>query len=175
MTLRPFFEWMDGFESSVSLRESLNAYPILLTAHVVSMCLFAGIIMFWDLRLIGVALKKVPVMDIRTRLFPWSVTGFLISAVTGLLLFYSQPMRYFGNYYFWMKFCFLVLAGLNILWFDWVTLKSVKKWGNDVVTPPAARFAGVASLLLWTSIVVTGRLIAYSGLVPDWWRALELN
>ena len=41
MSLRGLFEWFDALESSIALRESLNAYPILLTAHVVSMCLFA--------------------------------------------------------------------------------------------------------------------------------------
>ena len=28
---------------------------------------------------------------------------------------------------------------------------------------------------LWAGIIVTGRMIAYSGLVPDWWIALELG
>ena len=58
MSLRSLFEWLDALPSSLALRESLNAYPILLTSHVVSMCLFVGLIAFWDLRLVGITLKK---------------------------------------------------------------------------------------------------------------------
>ena len=58
MPFKGIFEWADALESSIALRESLNGYPILLTAHVVSMCLFAGLIAFWDMRLVGFALDE---------------------------------------------------------------------------------------------------------------------
>ena len=48
-------------------------------------------------------------------------------------------------------------------------------WEHNPVTPFPARMAGYASLALWAGIIVTGRMIAYSGLVPDWWIALELG
>jgi len=175
MTLRPFFEWMDALESSIVMRESLNAYPIFLTVHVLSMCLFGGLIAFWDLRLVGLTLKEARVSDVRKRVFPWLYTGFAISAITGLLLFYSQPMRYFGNFYFWIKFGMFILAGVNILVFDLTIYKSVAKWDRDAVAPRSARLAGFASLVLWAGTVVTGRLIAYSGLVPRWWKDLGLS
>lgn len=175
MSLRGPFEWIDALESSIALRESLNAYPILLTAHVVSMCLFSGLIAYWDFRLVGATLKGVPVSSIPKSLFPWALTGFAISVITGGLLFYSQPMRYFGNFYFWLKSGMLVLAGLNILVFHTSVYRSVAEWDTDVRVPRAARIAGLVSLVLFAGIVVTGRLIAYSGLVPDWWKALNLG
>ena len=175
MFVRSMFEWVDALPSSISLRESLNAYPILLTAHVVSMCLFAGVFAFWDLRLLSLTLKPAAVSDIQSRLLPWGLTGFAISAVTGLLLLYSQPMRYFGNFYFWLKFGLIFLAGLNMMVFHVTTNRTVAAWNNDAKTPLGARVAGVASLLLWAGVVVTGRLMAYSGLVPDWWKSLNLD
>jgi hypothetical protein len=51
--IRSWFEWVNEFPSSVALRESLYGYPALLTAHVVTMCLFAGLIVMMDLRLVG--------------------------------------------------------------------------------------------------------------------------
>ena len=166
---------MDALPSSISLRESLNAYPFLLTAHVVSMCLFVGLIAFWDLRLVGMALKPVPVSSIMKRIFPWALTGFAISVITGGLLFYSQPMRYYVSFYFWLKTAMLALVGMNMMVFHLTTWRSVQSWDEDAVAPVGARVAGVASLLLWAGIVVTGRLIAYAGLAPDWWLALELG
>ena len=175
MSLRILFEWVNVLPSSIALRESLNAYPVILTAHVVSMCLFVGLIIFWDMRLIGLALKPVPVSNIPTRIFPWAMVGFTISAITGFLLFYSQPMRYYGNFYFWVKNLMMILAGVNALVFHLITYHSVATWDRTSMTPVAARVAGVVSLVLWVGIVVSGRMIAYSGLVPVWWVGLNLE
>ena len=173
--LRNLFEWVDTFPSSIVLRESLNAYPILLTTHVVSMCLFAGLMAFWDLRLVGLALRPASVSSIIRRIFPWALTGFAISAITGTLLLYSQPMRYYGNFYFWLKTGMMALAGVNMFVFHVTVGKSMKEWEEDVRTPLPARVAGVLALVLWAGVVVTGRLIAYSGLVPQWWKDLNLT
>ena len=78
MPWQSFFEWMDALPSSVALRESLNAYPILLTLHLVSMAGFAGLIAFFDMRLVGIALKSVPVSKITERIFPWMIIGFVV-------------------------------------------------------------------------------------------------
>ena len=175
MFLRGLFEWADALPSSIALRESLNAYPILLTTHVVSMCLFAGLIAYWDMRLVGWSLKPVSVSDIPTRLFPWALSGFAVSMITGLLLLYSKPLTYYSNFYFWLKSGMLVLAGVNMMVFHFTTYKAVKTWDDAHPAPRPARIAGIASLLLWAGIVVTGRLMAYSGLVPQWWKDLNLD
>ncbi len=175
MSLRPLFEWADTLPSSIALRESLNAYPMLLTAHVVSMCLFAGLIAYWDLRLVGLALKRVSVSDIPKGLFPWALTGFAISLITGGLLLYSKPMVYYTNFYFWLKSSMIVLAGINMMVFHYTTERSVASWDTSAKPPLGAQLAGVFSLVLWAGVVVTGRLMAYSGLVPQWWKDLNLG
>lgn len=163
------FQWMDALPSSIALRQSLNAYPILLTTHLVSMAAFSGLIAFWDMRLVGIALPSVPVSRITDRIFPWMLVGFFVAVVSGLVLFYSQPMRYYDNFYFWVKNALLVLAGLNAAVFHYVTKDSLPAWEHDPVTPPIAKFAGIASLVMWAVIIITGRMIAYSALVPEWW------
>jgi hypothetical protein len=175
MTLRSLFEWVDVWPSSIALRESLTAYPLLLTLHVVSMCLFAGIIIYWDLRLVGLALNRVPVSKIPTQLFPYALTGFALNLITGSLLVYSQPMRYFPNFYFWFKMGMMLLAGINMVIFHMTTGRAVEAWDRDLSPPTAAKVAGVASLALWAGVVITGRMIAYSGLSPQWWLGLNLG
>ena len=175
MFFRSWFEWLQALPSSVALRESIYGYPILLTSHVVSLCLFTGLIIFWDMRLVGMALKRVPVSNIPRRIFPWAIGGFLITSIAGLLLFYSEPMRFYGNFYFWLKTVLMFLAGVNALVFHLTTYHSVAAWESDAVTPFGARLAGVLSLALWAGVVVTGRLIPYSGLMPDWWDRLNIN
>ena len=167
MSLRSWFEWVDAFPSSIAIRESLDGYPALLTSHVVTMCLFAGLIIMMDLRLVGVAYQRTPVSQIQKRLFPWQMVTMALSSITGILLFYAQPLRYYGKMFFWMKIVLMILAGVNAMAFHFTTYRSVVKWDGDVVLPLGARLAGAFSLALWAGVVLTGRLTAYHWLTYD--------
>ena len=174
MGLRSVFEWFEALESSVALRESIYAYPIMLTSHVVTMCLIAGLLIMMDLRLTGVGNLRTSVTSIQNRLFPWQMVGLFGSSMSGLALLYSQPMRFYGNFWFWIKMSLMLLALVNALWFHQTTYKTVEQWDTDPVPPTKARLAGLFGLLLWSGVIVTGRMIAYSGLVPQWWLNLGL-
>ncbi len=163
MSLRSLFEWVDAFPSSIAMRESLYAFPILLTVHLISLATFAGLVVMMDLRLLGVAYRGIPFSEVQGRLFPWQMVGMAVTSVAGLLLFYAQPMRYFGKVLYWIKMALIVLAGVNALLFHFTTYRSVAKW--DTAGPPlGAKVAGGLSLALWAGIVAFGRLTAY-----DWW------
>jgi len=82
--------------------------------------------------------------------------------VSGVLLFYAIPVRSYQNIFFRIKAVFLVLAGLNALTFETGIFRKVASWGRDTQPPPRARFAGIASLFLWTVVIITGRMIAYN-------------
>jgi hypothetical protein len=161
--IRGVFEWVDALPSSIALRESIYGYTVLLTVHVVSMCVFAGLVIMMDLRLAGFGNKQTPISEIQKRLFPWQMVGMVGSAVTGLLLFYGQPMRYYGKAFYWTKIAMMVLAGLNAMYFHLTTYRSVAQWDTNPRPPFQSRIAGVVSLVLWAGVVVFGRLTAY-----DW-------
>jgi hypothetical protein len=166
MSLRSLFEWMDAIPSSIALRESLYAFPVLLTLHVLSLAMFAGLVVMMDLRLLGVAHRGTPFSQVQARLFPWQMVGMVVTTLTGLLLFYMQPMRYFGKVLYWIKIALIVLAGVNALIFHLTTYRSVAKW--DTAGPPlGAKVAGVASLAMWACIVAFGRLTAYDWLTYE--------
>ncbi len=163
MSLRSLFEWVDAFPSSIAMRESLYAFPVLLTLHLISLVMFAGLVVMMDLRLLGVAYRGTPFSEVQARLFPWQMVGMVVTSVAGLLLFDSQPMRYFGRVLYWIKITLMVLAIVNALVFHLTTYRSVAKW--DTSGPPrGAKVAGGVSLALWAGVVTFGRLTAY-----DWW------
>lgn len=167
MSLRALFEWIDVLPSSIALRESTYGYAGVLTAHLVSMCLFAGLILMMDLRLVGWGNLRTPISQLQRRLFPWQMLGMGLSTITGLLLVYSQPFRYYGKVFFWAKMVLMALAGVNAVAFHLTTYRSVAAWDNARVGPLSARLAGIASLLLWVSAAVLGRLTAYNWLTYD--------
>ena len=141
------------------LRESVYGFSFLLTGHVVFMCLFLGLIIMMDLRLAGVGNLATPPAEIQKRLFAWQIFGFVMVAITGALIFYSKPLSYYGEGYFWLKMGLMVLAGVNAAAIHFITRKG-GGWDSR-----AAKIAGTVSLVLWAAVLVTGRLIAY-----EWWQ-----
>jgi len=162
MSLLPFCEWLAGTPGSIALHESLFMYPLVESVHVLTLCLFVGMTMMLDLRLTGLALRKVPVVDVVERLQPWMLLGFAVMVVSGVLLFYAIPIRSYQNIFFRTKCIFLVLAGVNALTFHTGVFRKISSWSRDAEPPARARFAGIASLFLWAVVIVTGRMIAYN-------------
>ena len=63
-----FFEQLADTPSSVSIHESEIAYSLIESIHVWSMCLFFGLTVMFDLRLLGWTMRKVPVSEFANRL-----------------------------------------------------------------------------------------------------------
>ena len=162
MSLLSFCQWLAETPGSVALHESLYTYPVVESVHVLTLCLFVGMSVLLDLRLLGVSLRKVPAGEIIDRLIPWMTAGFVIMIVSGALLFYAIPVRSYQNIFFRLKMIMLVVAGLNAWVFHRTIHKSVRTWGLGPRPPARARIAGFLSLFLWAGIIVCGRMIAYN-------------
>jgi hypothetical protein len=82
--------------------------------------------------------------------------------VTGGLLFWAEAITAYDSVHFWIKLGLILLAGLNAFYFERVTRRGIQEWDNAPVLPFKARFAGLASLILWSAVIITGRTMAYS-------------
>jgi len=162
LPFRSLFERVDGLPSSVAIRESLDFYSWLLVSHVVGMTVFAGLVLMMDLRLLGIGNMRTPFSRLQRALFPWQMVAMTASAITGLLLVYAEPMRFYGSFPFWIKVVLMVMASINALAFHYTTFLTVDRWDRELVLPFGARVAGAVGLALWASVVVSGRLIAYN-------------
>lgn len=157
-----FCEWLGNTPWSIALHESIWGYPIVESVHVLTLCLFLGLAVMLDLRLLGVTMRKTPVSEMTERLLPWTVAGFVVMVISGSLLFFAIPVKTYLNIFFRLKVAFLLLAGLNLAVFHLTTYRSMAEWDLDPVPPFRARLAGGVSLALWAGIVVAGRMIAYN-------------
>ncbi len=162
MSLPAFFEWLENTGGSVAIRESILFYPLVETTHVLTLCLFLGMTATWDLRLVGLTFRKIPVSQVLDRLWPWAMAGFVVMVISGLLLFYSGPVRASQNIFFQVKMTMIALAGLNAFVFHKTVYRWVAEWDNEAVIPMRARVAGFLSLVLWSGVVVSGRMQAYN-------------
>ena len=157
-----FLQWLDETPWSTALHESLYMYPLIESTHVLTLGLFVGLTVMWDLRLLGLAFTSVPVSDAARRILPWVRAGFVMMVVTGGLLFYAIPVRNYQNVFFRTKMILFALALLNIWYFHNRTERSIAEWDAGAKPPRAARFAAITSIVLWFTIVVAGRMIAYN-------------
>jgi hypothetical protein len=161
----PLLEFAQSLQDSAigaSLGESVYAFPLIEGAHLIGLALSVGMILFVDLRLIGVFLKKVPVADILHPLRFWLLAGFALTLSTGALLFVAEAPKLIFLGVFWVKVALIFLAGFNALWFE-------LKWGRNTADwdapslPAGVKLAGWTSLALWIGVVSCGRLIPYLG------------
>jgi hypothetical protein len=162
MSILAFCEWLAATPWSIALHESLYVYPLVESAHVLTLGLFVGTLTIVDLRLLGLAFRSLPVSEVCARLLPWTVAGFAVMVLTGLLLFYAIPVRTYQSVWFRVKVCLLLAAGVNA----WVYHRRVERdrarWDAAPKPPRGARIAAATSLALWSGVIVMGRMIAYN-------------
>lgn len=156
-----FFHWLADTQWSIALHESIWVYPIIESVHVLTICVFLGMTVMVDLRLLGATMLSMPVSQLLKRFMPWMLCGFAVMVCSGLLLFYADPVRTYLNIFFRFKLAFLALAGLNAGLFHRMASRALGRWDQDPMPPIRVRLAGSLSLGLWAAIVVCGRMIAY--------------
>jgi hypothetical protein len=162
MSLLAFCQWIENTGVGVYVRESLYGFQILTATHIVGIALSAGAFAWFDFRLLGLALQRVPVSSVYRRIIPIATAGFLIAFVSGGLLFIGYAVPAYNNLAFRLKVSALALAGANALAYHFVTERGIVTWNSNPVPPMAAKLAGLFSLALWTSVILCGRMMAYT-------------
>jgi hypothetical protein len=147
---------------ATAIRESGSLFPLIECTHVLAFTFVVGTILMVDMRLLGVSHRKYAVTRLTTELLPWTWGGFVIAVATGLLLFSSAAIKYFGNTPFRLKMLLLVLAGINMLAFHLVTERSIHHWDEHPSPPASAKLAGALSLVFWVAVIAAGRWIGFS-------------
>jgi hypothetical protein len=161
-SLLAFFQRMADSSWSTGLHESRYAYDLIESVHVWALCLFFGLAVMFDFRLLNWTMRSVPVSEVARRLLPWTVVGFVIMVISGALLFSAIPLRSYQNIFFRAKMIMLLLAGVNVWIFHSGVYRRVARWDVNTAPPKAARVAGALSIVLWVCIVLSGRMIAYN-------------
>ena len=138
-----------------ALRNSTYVYPLVNAFHVVGIALLFGAIVPLDLRLAGWRGDTGPVDPLARLLLPVAIFGLLLAAATGLLLFATDARAYAESWLFRAKLALIGAALLNAL-----ALRRID-WRRGDVTPRRIAWAGIASVLLWLTVIIVGRLIGY--------------
>jgi hypothetical protein len=159
MTVPPLLGWIESTDLSIAIREGGLPYPIIGGVHLLAIALFGGMLLVTDLRLLGWVMRSRPFSDVWRQFRPWKQLGFVVVVATGLLLFWSEPVRLYRSPSFWVKMSLFVLVGVHAMVFDAKVYRHPEEL--DAGISSQAKLAAVLSLILWSGLVVSGRLIAF--------------
>jgi hypothetical protein len=162
LNITSMLEWLQGTGVAIQIRDSLYAFPLLESIHVVGLALVFGTIAVLDLRLLGVASTQRAVSRVLADLLKWTWAAFAITATSGALMFITNAVVYFHNTFFRAKMILLVLAGVNMLVFELTARRTIRDWDAAPSTPRAAKIVATASLIIWVGVIVTGRIIGFT-------------
>jgi uncharacterized membrane protein len=72
-----------------------------------------------------------PVSEVMKQFMPWTVTGFVIMVISGVLLFTAIPVRTYQSVFFRGKLLMLLLAGVNVWVFHSTIYRNLAAWDLD--------------------------------------------
>ena len=142
-----------------AIRQSVWIYPAANVAHVVALAVFAGAVAVMDLRLLGV-IKHVSYAAVY-QLLPIGMLGFGINLVTGMMFFIGSPVQYARSATFYLKIVFVVLGGLNILYF--LLDDNVWKVKAEDDAPLSSKIAAASALVIWAAVLFCGHMLPFLG------------
>jgi hypothetical protein len=156
----PVLLWIKSLPPGEFVRSTWWAFPTLQSLHFCGMAMVIGIVGLLDLRTLGLA-KSLPIRPLH-RLLPLAWIGFGLNLCTGLMFFMHDPFVYAFNRSFRWKLLFILLAGVNALWFELGVFTNLERWQDKVETSNLAKVISAISLALWVAVIFGGRYIAFT-------------
>ncbi|MBZ5621143.1 MAG: hypothetical protein LAQ69_20815 [Acidobacteriia bacterium] len=131
------------------------AFPLFECIHIAMFAMSVGTIAIVDFRMLGLAMRRQTVCQLLKGTWLWTTAGLVIAIASGLVIFTTDPLRYYYNWSFRYKCIALTLAVIyNYTIHRKVALSNPSPFVGGLV-------AGV-SLLLWISIVFAGLFYAFT-------------
>ncbi len=134
--------------------ESELAFPILECFHIVGFAIAIGSVALVDFRLLGFGLRKQNAADLVKDTGMWILISLSTAIFAGLMLYSTDPDKYYLNPIFVAKIVALVLA---ILLNYTLHRKAVLPGASTTY----AKIVACVSLVLWASVIAGGMFISF--------------
>jgi hypothetical protein len=144
--LEGLFQWM---EAQAVYGSSPYIGPVVNLIHLLSMVLFMGALLMVDLRLLGLGLKRQPLVQVARDAHPWLIVGLVGIVITGIPQTMERATDQYETSIFWAKM-YLLLFGL--IWMATARRRAVRleqahgAWPKVVGLVSMVSFLGVAAL-----------------------------
>ena len=141
--------------------DSLWGLPLALTVHAFGTALVVGFTFIISLRLLG-WFETIPYTSLR-RMYPVLWAALVLQLLSGIPLWLTKPTRYVDDVAFMLKMLFIII-GIALAVYSYGLIKrEAPAWdAKGVVSSRETQYAA-ASLLVWSFVLIAGRLTAYLG------------
>jgi hypothetical protein len=160
MSTLEWCQWLQGTSLATAISESDWLFPIIEGSHILSLPVSVGMILMFDLRLLGLAFTEGPAAKLFPELLRWSKIGFAWMFLSGSILFLTQAGKAYQNAFFRTKMILLVVLGLNAAFYQLRFYPKMPQWEAGR-TPIGAKVCAILSLVVWIAVIVCGRTMAY--------------
>ena len=153
-------EWLAYTSVALWVKESWG-WPLALTLHTFGSAIIVGFSFIMFLRLFGM-LGTIPLAALKD-LLPFIWVCVVIQALSGTLLWLTKPARYLEAGIFEVKLAFVVTGIVVTLYLEKALNKGADNWASGTISARSIRFV-VATALVWSAVLIAGRLTAYLGI-----------
>jgi hypothetical protein len=131
------------------------------TLHFVGLALLIGTAGLLDLRLLG-CMRRVSVAAVM-KFRGFAAAGLGLNLMTGTLFFVGAPNQYMFNPSWWAKVFFLIVAMINVAYFETRHGAAALTLGAGEDTPVGFKIAGAISIVAWSMVLYFGRMLPFIG------------
>jgi hypothetical protein len=130
------------------------AFPVLECFHIVGFAIAIGTVAMVDFRLLGLGMREQTPAQIVKDTGLWTIGALVVAVFSGLLIYSTDPDKYYTNTSFLIKITCLALA----IVFNYTIHRKVALAG---ASPGSGKLVACVSLVLWVSVVFGGMFIAF--------------
>jgi hypothetical protein len=168
-----FAEWLAQTPPSRMLQTHEWMVPAIQSAHIVAIGVVMASVLFLVLRVWDVSWRDQSMAQTYDRFGPWLWWGLALLLLTGIGMVVGEPARQLMALSFWLKMLLVAVGAAVARAFACALRRYGADWDAAMTSRAGVRFLAVLVLLLWCSVVVLGRLIAYDYVWGDWSKALK--
>ena len=158
MNLLPLFQWCEESGIGRTVRESVWAFAVIESTHLLSLVMLGGSVILVNLRMLNFGLRQRSVAELTREVRPFANIGLGVLLLSGLALFSSEAVKCYYSFPFWVKMYALAAA----IVFTY-TVHNRAALSADDRSSGGRTMIALVSLALWFTVAASGRWIGFSG------------
>jgi hypothetical protein len=152
-SFKPFFDWCGATWLGTTVRDTVWAFPLIETFHLLALAVLLGTVLIVNLRVFGLGRRYyASAGQIARELEPWMLTSVGVLIASGIPMFLSETDKCYESVSFPIKIMLIVIGIVYQ-----ITVQ--RRW--IVRDDGKAKIAACFSILVWTTVGLAGKGIPY--------------
>jgi hypothetical protein len=152
-SFKPFFDWCGATWLGTTVRDTVWAFPLIETFHLLALAVLLGTVLIVNLRVFGLGRRYyASAGQIARELEPWMLASVGVLIASGIPMFLSEPEKCYESYSFPIK---IMLIVIGIIYQVTVQRRWIVRDGR------MAKLSACLSILVWTTVGLAGKGIPY--------------